>query len=160
MGKLFQLTSQPNDIESQAKRLYQEYPRHISKGNALTSIRRALKEVGFDVLHEAIIEYAKACKAAKTKTEFIPHPATWFNARKWEDDREDWWRGAAEAEARDAYERLRKFAKRYGRNHPEVDDPAFVRAKNVAKNCNGGWTAFVDGKVTQGEFVAVWKARK
>lgn len=162
MGKqngLFKLASQPFDSEAQAERLYQEYPRKANKGDALTAIRKALKEVGFDTLHEAVVEYAKACKACRLKKEFIPYPASWIRARKWEDDREDWWRGAVEVEAVDAYERLRKFARKYGARHPEVDDPAFTRAKNVARAC-GGWQLFVDGKVSQEQFVAAWKARK
>lgn len=163
MGKqngLFQLKATALDADAQALRLYEEYPRKIGKGDALTAIRKALKEVGYDVLHEAVVEYAKACKASLTKKEFIPYPATWIRGRRWEDDREDWWRGAEEIEAAAAYGRLMKFARKYGLRHPAVGDPDFVRAKNVAKLCNGGWAAFCDGKVTEKEFVSAWKDRK
>lgn len=159
MTRLFELKATPNDIESQAERLYAEYPRKIGKGDALTAIRKAIKDVGFEVLHEAIVEYAKACKASRRKGEFIPYPATWIRARRWEDDRKDWWNGATETEAIDAYDRLKKFARKYGARHPEVNDPLFTRAKNVARAC-GGWQAFVDGKVSQEQFVAAWKERK
>ena len=156
---LFKLKAEPMNIDAQAERLYEEYPRKLGKGDALTAIRKAVKEVGFDVLYEAIVEYAKACKQARRKKEFIPYPATWIRARRWEDDRKDWWSGATEVEAVDAYERLRKFARRYGARHPEVDDPDFTRAKNVARAC-GCWQSFVDGKVSQERFVAEWKGAK
>jgi hypothetical protein len=159
MASLFKLKAESFDIDAQAQRVYDEYPRKIGKGDALTAIRKAVKEVGFDKLHEAVLEYAKACKACQRKKEFIPYPATWIRARRWEDDREDWWRGAVDVEAIAAYDRLKKFARRYGARHPEVSDPDFTRAKNVARDC-GGWQLFVDGKVSQEQFVAAWKSRK
>lgn len=160
MPKLFELKSTPFGIDEQAERIYAEYPKKAAKGDALTAIRKALKEVGFDILHGAVLEYAKACKECQKDKQFIPHAATWVRARRWEDDRNLWWTGAKDNEAATAYERLRKFARRHGLRHPPVSDPAFVTAKNVAKLCNGGWAAFCDGKVTEKEFVSVWKDRR
>src|SRR5688572_12983898 len=128
---LFQLKAGAFDTDAQAQRLYDEYPRKIGKGDALTAIRKALKDVGFDVLHGAVVEYAKACRACGTQKEYIPYPATWFRGRRWEDDREDWWRGSQDKDAAAAYARLIKFARTHGLRHPPVSDPEFVRAKNV-----------------------------
>lgn len=154
---LFKLNSNPLDIDAQAERLYQEYPRKASKGDALTAIRKAIRDVGFAVLLEAIVEYAKACKATKKPQEYIPYPASWIRARKWEDDRTTWYAGADELAATESYTRLRKFAQKYGSRHPEINDADFHRAKNVAKACVGGWQAFVDGKVTLTAYRAAWK---
>lgn len=160
MAELFKLKSTPFDLDAQAERVYQEYPRKIGKGDALTKIRAAIKAEGFDKIHEAVLEFARACKATRREKQYIPHPSTWFNQKRWKDDRDEWWLGAQDIEAKAAYERLIKFAKKHGLRHPPVDDPDFTRAKNVAKLCNGGWAGFCDGKVTEREFVAAWKMRK
>ena len=158
--ELFKLKSAPFDLDAQAARIYETYPRKKNKGDALSAIRKAIKDVGFDVLFEAVAEYAKACKSCRTDPKYIPYPASWIRKRAWEDDRDDWWRGAKDVEAAAAYSRLLKFARRHGLRHPPVDDADFVTAKNVAKLCNGGWAAFCDGKVTEKEFVEVWRNRR
>lgn len=158
-GKLFELVSTPLNLDAQAEKVYAAYPRHRGRGDALTAIRKALQEVGFEVIHAGVKEYADACRASGKEEQFIPYPAKWIRARSWEDDRRDWWRGAIDAQARAAYERLKKFVRRWGRNH-FVEDPAFHRAKNTAIACPGGWTAFCDGRVTEAQFVAAWRDRE
>lgn len=68
-----------------AETIYGEYPRKVSKPQALKAIRTALKKVGFDELLKAVQGYAATVKAAGTEQQFIPYPATWFNGERWND---------------------------------------------------------------------------
>jgi len=80
--------------ENEVEAIYQAYPKHASKAQALKSIKKALKIISFHGLLRHVEEYA-ACELVKhlqdTKQDnFIPNPASWFNAEKWLDDRSAW----------------------------------------------------------------------
>ena len=75
-------------ILTQAEIIYQVYPKHVGKKAALKAITKALKEVSFETLLEKTEEYTVSIEG-KDK-EFIPHPATWFNQGRWEDDPTEW----------------------------------------------------------------------
>jgi hypothetical protein len=62
---------------------YEIYPRHVGKGAAEKAYAKALK----DVDPETLIERARRF-AAKPPDDpkFIPHPATWLNQKRWEDE--------------------------------------------------------------------------
>ena len=68
--------------------IYDAYPRHVGKQAAHRAIQRALRAVGFTELLEAVTEYANASRGADKN--YIPHPATWFNQGRWDDDRTQW----------------------------------------------------------------------
>lgn len=68
--------------------LWTEYPRHEGKGAALKAIKKALDGTAYIELLAAVREYAEAKRGEDPK--LIPHPATWFNQRRWEDDRTLW----------------------------------------------------------------------
>ena len=147
-SKLFALNAKPLDLDAQAERIYAEYPRHEGKGYALTKIRTAIKAVGFETLLEHVVEYAKACKAVQKPADKIPHPSTWFNQCRWEDDHKMWWNGAGDREAEQVFDRLVKFLKRYGRNYPDVtgpERPSWLKAMRIIRSIPGGWSAFCDG---------------
>lgn len=74
---------------TQIENIYKKYPRKKSKGAALKAIEKALKVVDYDVLLEAVSEFAR-CNDGRPDVNFIPYPATWFNQRCWEDDRAEW----------------------------------------------------------------------
>ena len=76
--------STPTDIEA----VYQAYPRHVGKRVAHKAIKKALAHIDYPDLLAAVTEYAAAVSGAEKR--YIPHPATWFNNRRWEDDREEW----------------------------------------------------------------------
>ena len=78
--------AQPADDQVEA--LYEAYPRHVAKARAFKAIRAALRKVGFEDLLSAVREYAAA--VSRDDARFIPHPATWFNAERWTDDRSEW----------------------------------------------------------------------
>lgn len=68
--------------------IYQAYPRHVGKQAALKAIEKARDHISYSELLAAVTEYAAA--VAGSDKQFIPHPATWFNNRRWEDDRDEW----------------------------------------------------------------------
>lgn len=86
-GDVNAASKQDQDVES----LYSLYPRKIGKGSALKAIRKALKSTDAEVLREAVGAYAEAVgRWPKEERQFVPHPSTWFNSRRWEDDRSEW----------------------------------------------------------------------
>lgn len=75
----------------EAEEVYQLYPRKTDKGQAIKAIEKALKSIDADTLKEAVKAYSDATgKWPKEDRKYIPYPATWFNAMKWEDDRKEW----------------------------------------------------------------------
>jgi hypothetical protein len=66
--------------------LYASYPRHIGRGAALKAIEKALKKVPYGRLSAALQAYCRKVEAERTEDQFIPHPATWFNQERYDDD--------------------------------------------------------------------------
>lgn len=161
-NRLFKLKSTPLDTEAQAEKLYELYPRKASKGSALTAIRRAMRQASYEVLVDAVAEYARACRAGKKKAEYIPYPATWFNNECWKDDRTDWWRGAETVEAEQTYTRMLAYVRKFGRNSaaPATDAHLYHKAKKAIRACAAGWNGFCDGKVSEAQFLEAWRNLK
>jgi hypothetical protein len=85
------ITSKENKSEKNGKQIeeiYQAYPRKVAKPKALKAIEAALKKTSYDELLSAVSEYAKSRDGQDSK--YTPHPATWFNAERWHDDRNEW----------------------------------------------------------------------
>ena len=72
----------------QAEEIYQAYPRKVAKPAAMKAIEKALKKSSFNDLMAAVREYAKSRDGEDPN--FTPHPATWFNQERWNDDRKEW----------------------------------------------------------------------
>ena len=75
--------------------IYLAYPRRVGKHAAVKAIAAAVKRikdkddaVGF--LLDRVTAYAAAVKGQDPQ--FIPHPATWFNSGRYEDDETQWQR--------------------------------------------------------------------
>jgi hypothetical protein len=95
----------------QAEKLYQAYPRKVGKKAAIKAILWALKGREFETLMAAVLEFAASPKA---RGQYCPHPATWFNEGRWEDDRRDWQHGGtknASDQLRAELERGRNFVR-------------------------------------------------
>jgi hypothetical protein len=62
---------------------WNEYPRKEGKKKA----RDAYDKVGapLDVLLDALKQHKKSAQWTKDGGQFIPHPATWLNGKRWED---------------------------------------------------------------------------
>ena len=83
-----ELESKNETSTNTAEQLYQAYPRKVGKGAALKAIKVALGKVDFGVLLEAVQAYAMA--RVGQDRQYTPHPATWFNQGRWNDDRSEW----------------------------------------------------------------------
>ena len=74
----------PNDI-------YQAYPKKVAKPVALRAIVRAIKASGDapDTVLQRTIEYAELVKERGVDKTYIPHPSTFYNQWRWQDDYDD-----------------------------------------------------------------------
>lgn len=64
--------------------IYQAYPRKVAKIPGLKAIERALRKIDAPSLLASTQAFARSC--AGKELQYIPHPATWFNAGRWEDE--------------------------------------------------------------------------
>ncbi len=71
--------------DPQVQAIYKAYPRHKQPVPARRAIAKAIKKIGYEKLIAATLKYADYCKRAAIKEEFIPYPATWYNAESWDD---------------------------------------------------------------------------
>ncbi len=89
--------------------IYAAYPRKIAKHEALKAIERAVERIGREArtaglnpgewLIARVRDYAAATALwPKDDHRFIPYPATWFNAGRYDDDPETWIRGKADSQ--------------------------------------------------------------
>ncbi len=75
--------SQSEEIKPEEE-IYKAYPRKVAKTNALKAIKRALKSNSKEYLLEKVNLYTK--KVENQEMKFIPHPATWFNGERYNDE--------------------------------------------------------------------------
>ncbi len=75
-------------LVEQAEMIYQAYPRKVGHKAAVKSIVKALKEVPYETLLKKVKQYASSANGGDKR--FIPHPTTWFNQGRWEDDPAEW----------------------------------------------------------------------
>jgi hypothetical protein len=77
--------------------IYREYPRKVGKAAALKAISRAVDRLRNDhgglreaqvYLYTRVRSYARS--PAGNDGEFTPHPATWFNQGRYDDDPKEW----------------------------------------------------------------------
>lgn len=85
----------PRFTLADVEQIYQAYPRHVGKAAAIHSIERALvrcladhPDDAFAWLLGKVQEYAKT--PAAHSGHFTPHPATWFNQDRFNDDPKEW----------------------------------------------------------------------
>jgi hypothetical protein len=72
---------------SQVEEIYAAYPKKVGRPAALRAIRRALDKCTFDFLLERTRLFARTCNSP---AEYIPHPSTWFNQERFNDDPSTW----------------------------------------------------------------------
>jgi len=76
-------------LKTQAEEVYQIYPNKVGKPRALNSILKAIQQDGFEKVKTATENFARAWTNAPSK-EFCPHPSTWFNQERYNDDPSTW----------------------------------------------------------------------
>lgn len=74
--------------EEAAEAIYAEYPRKVAHKPAIKAIIKALDTHDVDFLIERTKAYAAAVNGSDR--DFLPHPATWFNAERFNDDPKEW----------------------------------------------------------------------
>ena len=60
---------------------YKAYPKHINRGNAERAWKKATKEVTVEELMKGLERYKRSIFGKDP--EFIPHPASWLNGKRW-----------------------------------------------------------------------------
>lgn len=67
---------------------YKLYPNKKGKENARVMWTR-LSEKERELAHSGLIRYIAYWKQKEIEKQFLPHPATWLNQKRWEDDLSD-----------------------------------------------------------------------
>lgn len=110
-----------------AEEIYSAFPRKVGKPNAMKAIRAALSKTSFDDL----LAKTKAFALARNgELEFCPHPATWFNQDRYNDDPSTW-----KPTAPQSYEKPKQRAPSYPKLPPRIEQSEEERARiaNEAK---------------------------
>lgn len=83
-----QMTEEPEETwpKNYQDQFWAVYPRRICKGAAMKKLEmiRKLGKVPFQVILAAVEVYRHETR--NTEMKFIPHPATWLNQGRWDDD--------------------------------------------------------------------------
>lgn len=67
-----------------AEEIYQAYPRKIARAPGIKAIERALRSIDPASLLQAVQVFARSCIGKDPQ--YIPYPASWFNAGRWSDE--------------------------------------------------------------------------
>ncbi len=78
--------------------IYAHYPKKVGKAAALKAIEKALRLVTRGFLMDRAKAYAKAREGQDRQ--FTPHPATWFNQGRYDDDPAEWLRDESVTETK------------------------------------------------------------
>ena len=80
------------------ERIYLAYPRHVGKAAALRAIAKALTTVqtqrnttpqdAAEFLHSQVVKFSNS--PAGQRGQYTPHPATWMNSERYNDDPNEW----------------------------------------------------------------------
>ncbi|HET7216355.1 MAG TPA: hypothetical protein VFL79_22395, partial [Terriglobia bacterium] len=99
-------TGRKTKLTKLAEEIYHEYPRKVARQDALKAIKRALCTIATDSsrdphfagdhekaaswLKRRVLLYANSPQGCRPDKTFIPHPATWFNGGRYDDDEQNW----------------------------------------------------------------------
>lgn len=75
-----------SELDEQAAKIYELYPRKAARPDAIKAIKKALKGVGYTDLYAKTQKYATAVKESQKELYYIPYPATWFNREEYKDN--------------------------------------------------------------------------
>lgn len=65
---------------------WNEVPRKVSKGAAERAFKTAMKRTSFETLLNGMRSFTARCRAENTDPQFICHPSTWLNGKRWLDE--------------------------------------------------------------------------
>lgn len=72
-------------LEQDFENFWQEYPKKVGKKKACTSFLKLKKDL-LPIILEALKKQKSSAAWEENGGQFIPHPATWINGERWEDD--------------------------------------------------------------------------
>ena len=75
-------------MNDKVEEIWEAYPKKKGKPSGINAITKALKKVDHNTLLEKTKAYADARKGEADQ--FTPHPATWFNDERFNDDPSTW----------------------------------------------------------------------
>ena len=82
---LFNIINMPSSKDITFEQFYKLYPRRVGRFLAEKSFKKLSVKDKFDA-YNGLINYIKVWKANETEKQFIPHPSTFINQRRWEDE--------------------------------------------------------------------------
>jgi len=82
---LFNIINMPSFKEITFEQFYKLYPRKEKRPLAERAFKKLSVKDKFDA-YNGLINYIKVWKASETEKQFIPHPSTFINQRRWEDE--------------------------------------------------------------------------
>ncbi len=106
--------------------IYALYPRKIGRPVAIRAIIKALKRTDAGILKQAVSAYAASMQGQEVQ--FIPHPATWFNQERFNDDEATWVRKQAGGHKLHELRLMREAKERLARD---------LENKFASQNCFG-----------------------
>lgn len=74
----------------EAGTIYAFYPRKVGRPKALKAIEKALAGHGYEYLLERTRAYADLRRDNQDEFPSVPHPSTWFNQERFNDDPSTW----------------------------------------------------------------------
>ena len=103
-------SAQPPSLNDLALEVYALYPRKVGRPDAIKAILRCFKESIPDVVKAKTKEFSELwARATPDELQYCPHPSTWFNQRRYEDDIQlQGPRRDRAKELKDLHERLKK----------------------------------------------------
>jgi hypothetical protein len=84
----------PPTSSKQIEAIYSDYPRKVGKPKALLAIKKAVAKFGVDFVAQRTRDFQVARRGQDVQ--FTPHPATWFNQERFNDDPSTWINGSAQ----------------------------------------------------------------
>lgn len=141
------LLAKKNEIDAEA--IYQAYPKKVGRADAVKAIMKALRGVEFDALMEATKSYSEAVSRWTDEDKvYIPHPATWFNQRRWDDDRSTWTKDRGSKAKIPTFDEWISEANQLVKNRvkPSAEWPYAGAEAEFQKNQANGWRFIQDWK--------------
>ena len=73
-------------LNADFEQFWAAYPRKVSKQTALASYTKARQTVTAETIMAGVDRYTKWIAAVHQEAQYIAHPSTWLNQRRWEDE--------------------------------------------------------------------------
>jgi|TARA_Y100000310_G_C20647796_1_gene797621 hypothetical protein len=81
-------TTATKEVKKERKKefdhFWKSFPRKIGKGKAEEAFKKAVKKADYETIRVALEKQKANSQWADVK--YVPHPATWLNQRRWEDE--------------------------------------------------------------------------